>query len=122
MANSATLVSTTTRRGKATVYGYKVVIDTTATDLTIRTPTGVAKIFLIGAYLSDGTAMNITFKSGSTTLCIPELAANQDLQVSVPCGDVDSFILATESAQALVIQSSAALTAGILFVAEAVEL
>ncbi len=122
MANSATLVNTTTRRGKATVYSYKIVIDTTGQDLTIRTPTGVSRIFLVGAILSDGTAMNITFKSGSTTLCIPELTTNQALIAPVSCGNEDSYLLATEAAAALVIQSSGALTAGLLHVVEALEL
>lgn len=124
MANTATLVATTPRRGSAgPVYSYLINIDTTGADLTIRTPANTEnRVFLVGALLSDGTANNITFKSGSTTLCTPEFGANQGLLVPVPANGQDGWIMATAAGSALVINCSALLTSALLHVVEAKEL
>ena len=123
MANTATLVGTTPRRVNAgPVYSYKIAIDTTGSDLTIQTPATGNRIFIVGFWLADGTANNITWKSGSNTLFTPELAANFNLIQPVPTGDSDGWILATNAGEALIINCSAALTSGLIHVVEAKQL
>jgi hypothetical protein len=120
MANTATLVGTTPRnKNSGPVHSYLINIDTTSADLTIRTPLTGNRIFLVGALISDGTANNITFKSGSTVLCTPEFGANQGLLAPVGANGADSWILATAEDQALVINCSALLTSALLHVVEA---
>lgn len=120
MSNTATLVATTPRNTAAgPVYSYNITIDTTGADLTLHTPAATNRVFLVGAVLSDGTANTITFKTGSTTLCAPELAANQGIFTPVGTGQKDQWLLATALGEALKINCSALLTSGLFHIVEA---
>lgn len=114
MANSSTLVSSCSMRGK-TIYAYRVVVDTTGSDLTIRTPLTGNHIFLMGIIGSEASATNITWKSGANTLVTTEQAANQGLWAPVSRG---SFYLFTEKGSALVMQASVAVDSLLMYVAE----
>lgn len=113
MGNTATLVATVPRRGApGPVYSYRVNIDTTGADLTIRTPDSDKAIFLVGMVLSEASATNLTFKNGSTTMVIPELTTYQGILERVQFGGDNTFgfILGTSLGSALVVQSSVAIT------------
>lgn len=88
---------------------------TLATDETIYTPASGNTAFLVGAVLSEGNATNLTFKSGSEVIAIPELAANQGLFELITNG----FYLAAEVSQALIVNPSVSVTAATFFVIEA---
>jgi hypothetical protein len=123
MANTANLVATTPRStSKGPVYSYQVSIDTTASDLTLHTPASGNRVFLVGVVLCDSTANTITFKSGATALCAPELAASSPVFHPVAGGGDEKWLLATAKGQALVISCSALLTNALFHVVEASEL
>jgi hypothetical protein len=112
MANSATLVDKISADfgGLSPVYEYEVDIDTVDTDLTVHTPSGndemnIKKaVYVVGVWLSEGTAANVTLISGSNTKSQTfELAANQGLSGLTSKG----FYFATKSGEALKIRSSA---------------
>ena len=98
------------------VKQYHVVIDTIDTDLTIMTPAqSDYRVFVVGITLSEGTATNLTFKSGSNALPVIELAANQGKWDPV---QLPAFYLATKPGEALVMKSSAAISGMILYCVE----
>lgn len=115
MANSATLTASINAKGK-TLYQYTVVIDTTGTDLTIRTPATNNQIFLHSiAGVESGAAATLTFKSGSTTLFVPEFQSGSGTWER--CSR-NQFMLATAVDGALKIQSTAAYSSLLLIVSE----
>ena len=118
MANTATAQTALpiqTRGVGVNVTPYVIAIDTVDTDLTIITPANSsAMAVVVGLMFSESTAANITFKSGSTTLLKVELSGSQGLYL--PLGD--QVYLATQPGEALKIQSSAAITNMLMFVAE----
>jgi hypothetical protein len=123
MPNTSTLVATTPRSvSKGPVYSYQVSIDTISNDLTLHTPASGNRAFLVGVVLCDSTANTITFKSGSTALCAPELAASTPIFLPVSGGGDEQWLLATAKGQALVINCSALLTNALFHVVEAAEL
>ena len=93
---------------------YVIAIDTTGADLTIKTPGGGGMVVVVGLMFSEGTAGNLIFKTGSTTLVTLELAANQGL--FLPLGN--QVYMATQPGEALKIQSSMAITSMLMYVAE----
>lgn len=117
MANTATLLYTLPARAQKAgpIKVYSVSIDTTGADLTICTPASGNSVYIVGLAVSEATAANVTIKSGSTTLWVAELAANQGILLPVENG----FLMATAKGQALVLQSSAAVSNLLLHVVEA---
>lgn len=113
MANSATFVDSVTARcgSLSPVYEYEIAIDTVDTLLDVRTPATGKRLFVVGVWLAESIALNLTFLSGvagggsdskSQTF---ELAANQGLSGYVS----DSWMFATKPSEALKIRSSAAI-------------
>lgn len=92
-----------------------VSIDTTGQDLTILTPDSGKMALIVGMFMSEGTAANITFKSGSTTYAIPELASNQGILFPIGQG----VLVCGQPGEALKIQSSAVVTSMLIYVAQA---
>ena len=86
-----------------------------ATDETIYSPAADKTAFLIGALVSEGSATNMTFKSGSETIAILELAANQGIWDKINSG----VIMAAEEGEDLVANPSVAVSAATFFVIEA---
>jgi len=128
MANSATLADHITAQiGQLTpVYEYEIAIDTVDTLLDIRTASQFNhRLFVVGIWLSDGAALNLTLVSGvagggadSKTQTF-ELAANQGLPGLVGQG----FYFATKAGETLKVRSSVAIgsTVGKNLVIRAVE-
>lgn len=115
MANSATLITSVNHRGKV-IHEYAVVLDTTSSDLTILTPVAGNHVFMHGISFSEGTgAPNLTFKSGSTTIFTPELAANQGIWNVV---NRDSYYLATTQSAALILNTSVIISTLVIHVSE----
>lgn len=116
MSNTATAQTALHIRvgGNLTVVPYVVSFDTGGQDLTIRTPATGKMIFLVGMFMSETDATNITFKSGSTTLVVPEIAANQGILVPIK----NHVILATQPSEALKMQVSVAVSSILLYVVE----
>lgn len=100
------------------VVPYVVAFDTTASDLTIVTPDSGKMACVVGMGVSETSATNITFKSGSTTLFVPELAANQGVYDKISNG----AILCTQPGEALKIQVSVAVSNMILYIVQATRL
>lgn len=112
MANSATLVDIVTAQcgSLSPVYEYEIAIDTVDTLLDVMTPSNGKRLFLVGVWLSDGAALNLTLVSGvaggganSKTQTF-ELAANQGLPGFVG----ENWVFATKPSESLKIRSSVA--------------
>jgi hypothetical protein len=116
MSNSATLVDVIPVQsgGQPGVSEYEIVIDTTGTDLDIQTPTGTNRVWLSGFWLSEGTVLNLTFKSknaagtASKTQTF-ELAANQGSIGYISNG----FYFVTKPGETFSMQSSVAIGAAV---------
>ncbi len=103
MASTATRLTRVNMRGKTVIQYY---LDHDGTnDLTVHTPASGNHVFVVGWQHSDGTAANLTLKSGSTNLNILELAGNQGLYSKV---QRDAYDFATDKGGALVIAAGAA--------------
>jgi len=92
-----------------------VTFDTTAQDLTIFTPASGKMACVVGLNFSEGTAANLTVKSGSTTLVTWELATNQG--VLSPIGNHAIFCGAV--GEAIKFNVSAVISTMLVYVAEA---
>lgn len=116
MANTATAQTGLNIRigGNGPVVPYVCSFDTTASDLTIVTPASGKMAAVVGMFMSEANAVNVTFKSGSTTLWVPEFAANQAVYDKL--GNGASVI--TQPGEALVIQVSAAVSSMLLYVVQ----
>ena len=116
MSNAATAQTALNIRvgGAGPVTPYVCTFDTTGSDLTIVTPATGKMAAIVGAFMSETSASNITFKSGTTTLVIPELAANQG--ILLPIGN--NILLATQPGEALKVQVSVAVSYLLLFVVQ----
>jgi len=114
MANTSTFLHSVVVGGKL-LDAYSVTIDTTGSDLTVFTPATGNHVFVHGVIFSEGTAANLTFKSGSTTLITPEMAANQGVWSSI---ERDVFHLSTAKGEALVLNSSAAISSMLVYVSQ----
>ena len=116
-ANTATAQTAQNIRvgGSGPVTPYVVAIDTVDEDLTIVTPSSDKMACIVGLGVSEGTATNVTFKSGSTTLFVPELAANQGMLKPIDKG----ILLCTQLGEALKIQASAAISNLLIHVVQA---
>lgn len=89
---------------------------TLATNETVYTPTKTENcVFLVGQFFSEGDATDVTYKSGSETIVIPQLAANQGVLDKIRQG----VILGTEAGQALVINPSVTIASAVFHVIEA---
>jgi hypothetical protein len=94
------------------VHMVKAAIDTINTDLTLYDPGAEKYACIVGLHASDGTAANLTLKSGTTTITLFELAANQEKRgVTVP--------ICAAKGQDLIMQSSAAYTSLLFMIVEA---
>lgn len=98
--------------GVAPVVPYTLTFDTVDTDLTVVTPSSNKMACVVGAFSSEGTASNVTFKSGTTSYVIPELAANQGILVPVS----NHAMFCTQPGEALKISVSAAISYMLLYV------
>ena len=86
------------------------------TDNTIFTPTDPShSVFLVGQFFAETSATNPTYKSGTTAIVTPELAANQVVNDKMPSG----VILGTAAGQALAINPSADISSAVFHVIEA---
>lgn len=83
-----------------------VTIDTTASDVTLLTPDSNKMACVASVFMSEGTAANLTFKSGSTTYAIPELASNQGILTLITRG----VLFCGQPGEAVKVQSSAAVS------------
>jgi hypothetical protein len=92
--------------GAGPVRPYEIVIDTVDTDLTIRTPASGNMACIVGIDMSEGTAANFTFSTGTDTNLYMELAANQGLAQNLGEG----IFYCTQPGEALKVKSSAAIT------------
>jgi hypothetical protein len=69
-----------------------------STDETIYTPPTGQHVYLLSEYYAEGTAAaNPTYKSGSTAIVTPEIAANQGARDKV----TDGFVLVSAAGAAL---------------------
>ena len=91
-----------------------VAIDTTAQDLTVYAATSGKALAIVGWEYAEATAHNLTIKSGSNTLVVLENPANTVRDNKL--GEGVPFMTAV--GEALVIQSSAAITSMVIYVAE----
>lgn len=114
-ANTATNIYDVQQRvyGIGPVHYYNIAIDTTGQDLTIRTPQAGNSVCIVGMYMDETSATNLTFKSGSTTMVIPELPAS-----TLIWGLSSITPLCTDEDAALKIQASVAITSILLQVVE----
>lgn len=101
--------------GVSPAHVKKVAIDTVDTDVTVYDPPSTKMACIVGLSASEGTATNLTIKSGSTTAIVFELAANQGIYSKITSG-VDYCTAAGED---LIIQSSAAFTSLTFYIIEA---
>lgn len=86
------------------VYEYAISIDQTNQALDIRTPAPGKRIYVVGIWLSNADACNLTFVSGGGTKAQTlELAANQGLPGFTTAG----YYFATLPGQKLSVESSA---------------
>lgn len=109
MANSATLIDTIPAyyaNGNGPVYEYEIVIDTPDTDLTIRAAESAHRHWISSLLLSEGTALNLTFKTATKTQTL-ELIANQGIYDKAEGG----FVFVGGLSEALIVRSSAAIGA-----------
>ena len=116
-ANTATVQAALPIRlpnGVGPVYPYVVAIDTTGSDLTIRTPATGNMVCVVGWQFAETNAANITFKSGTTTNVVFELAANQGVLESIH----REPLYCTQPSEALKVQSSAAISSLLFYVVE----
>ncbi len=104
--------------GVGPVRPYEITLDTTDTDLTIRTPVSGNMACIVGIDLSEGTAANVTFSSASDTNLYLELAANQGLAQNIGQG----IFYCSQPGEALKVKSSAAITGFWINVIEAARL
>lgn len=88
-----------------------------ATDTTVYTPSTGNMCLVVGIRFSEGTASNVTFKSGSDTLELLELAANQGLSERVDGG----VVMFTEASEALVVNPSAEISSMTFYIVETKE-
>lgn len=100
--------------GGGPVIPYTLTFDTTATDLTIRTPGTGMMVCIVGWQFVETSATNVTLTSGSTAYPAFELAANQGLYHVL--GDGIGFCTAPSAA--LKMQVSVAVTGMTLYVIE----
>lgn len=115
MGNTSTLTASVVTKNK-TIHQYTVAIDTTGADITIHTPQAGNQVFLHAlGNLESAVAATLTIKSGSTTIFAPEFGAGQGNWDRCCPGE---YLCATAGGQALVIQSSGAITSLILHVSE----
>lgn len=107
MANSATLIDTINSRigGAGPVFEYEIAIDTVDTALDVRTPGTTNRVFVVGIFLDEGTATNLTFKSASSKSQTLELATNDKFNGLTDRG----YYFATKPGEKLSVQSSAAI-------------
>lgn len=122
MANTSTKFQDIQVGGQHTgpIHQYSVTIDTPNSDLTIYTHTATAnRIWVVGLAFSEGTAANLTFKSGSNPFPVIELAANQGKWDPVTPG---SFYLVTEPGKDLIMSSSANITGMTIYLVDGVYL
>lgn len=116
MANSATaltpirILARTPRQPRGVITPVVVVLDTTASALTLYTPEAGKYAALLGMVYAESTAHNLTFTSGSTELCTLEQPANTS--VIQPIGRP---MLITNEGEALKITTSVAITGKMLF-------
>lgn len=120
MANTATAQSAlpVSIAGSEGITPIVVAIGTIDTDLTIFTPDSGKVACIVGMFMSETSATNITFKSGSTSYAVPELAANQGILFPVGQG----ILICGQPGEALKIQSSVAITSMLLYVTQATRL
>lgn len=114
MSNTATLVDSIPAQigGVTSISEYELVIDSTGTDLDVITP-GVStnRIWVIGIWMAESTALSLTLKSENTGTNTAsktqtwELAANQGLTGLVN----NSFLFCTKPGEKLTVQSTAAI-------------
>lgn len=116
-ANSATARTALPIRigGASPVVPYTLTFDTVDTDLTVVTPSSNKMACVVGVFGSEGTASNVTFKSGTTAYVIPELAANQGMLVPVS----NHALFCTQPGEALKLSVSAAMSYLLLYVIQA---
>lgn len=119
-SNSATVKTALPIRvyGVGPVYAYEVVIDTVDTDVTLRTPASANMACIVGVDLSEGTAANVTFTTGSDTNVYLELATNQQVVKNIGEG----VFYCSQPGEALKFKSSAAITGLWFYVVEAARL
>jgi hypothetical protein len=92
-----------------------VIIDTTGADLTVFTPSSGKRWALVGWQYTEGSAHNLTVKSGSTELVTYEFAANQGRNDKIGEGIILSGLAEND---ALVIQSSVAISKMLMYLTE----
>lgn len=120
MANSATALTKVPIGLKNSGYGggttpVLVVIDTTGADLTVFTPASGNRWALVGWVYGEATAHNLTVKSGSTSMLVCEFPANTVVREKIQNGIILSGLAAGD---ALVIQSSAAISSMLMYLTE----
>lgn len=119
MANTSTLEDTLpiSIGGAQAIREYHLAIDTVDTDLTVHTPATGKRVFVVGMWFAEGTATNLTLKSATTPSksVVLELAANQGGWDSIG----KDIIWVCTSGEALVVQSSAAISDLIIYTVEA---
>ena len=117
-ANSATaqaLLTNVSVGGCNHITPIKVSIDTTATDLTLTDPAATNYAAVVGWFVREGNAHNITFKSGSTTMAVIEHAATDS---PAWFGIGQGILFLPNKGEDLIIQSSAAMVDFVVYVAE----
>lgn len=116
MANSATLLDTIPAQfGRLTpTYEYEVVIDTTSTDLDVRTASSSSnRIFVVGFVQSESNSGNVILKSETKSKTL-ELAANQGIYDKTGPG----FIFCSKPGETLTLQASMAIGSLTLYLVE----
>lgn len=78
MANAATAL-TAIPGAEGKIYPVKIVLDTTASDLTVFTPDAGKYAILIGMMYVNALAHKLTIKSGTTSIWAAELANNSGI-------------------------------------------
>jgi hypothetical protein len=101
--------------GAGYVVPYLVDIDTVDTDLTIVTPATGKMACVVGAFGAETSATNVTFKSGTTTQVIPELATNQGFLLPI----ANHALVCSQPGEALKIAASVAISSLILYIVQA---
>jgi len=91
--------------GCVPIYEDAISIDTTATPLSIRTANAANRIWVVGIWLANSTACNLTLQTASK-LFTWQLAANQ----GAPGQSNSSFYFVTKPGETLSVQSSATIT------------
>lgn len=125
MANSSTAQDSravkTLGRGKVTPY--KIVIDTTATDLTVLAAQTDKMIAVVGASSKKtSAATELIFKSGSDEIGYKVIANGEGWDAPIKPGEIVNGLV-TKAGEALKVQSDVALTFVLfLVVAESLDL